>query len=198
MFSLAQQRRTGNEYVPAHNRLATEILRCNNNVRVLTLGGGANAVYYALQYTTKADESTPDVRTLMIAAAERSEAREARFMADLHRVPTWEELQSLGRRRVASFLHSITSKNEISAQMAVLYLLHGSFKYTSHNLTPVPVSQLCAFVTGGQDRWEARQQWQPDYDPVLCETVHQTPSEDGESVCIRVRNICGKQTERWR
>ena len=132
---LNELRSNGNQYVNPYNDLIMANFKCNHDIKFLYGGGNENIAYYCLKYVTKAQKEVEDHINFYMDAFDKSVAKQVGEVCDEQ-----EELINLGRKRISSMMHSLTSKQETAAPLAHLHLLNGTPFYWSHSFLNVSPS----------------------------------------------------------
>lgn len=134
------RREIGCEYLNPYNELLTCCMKCNTDIRVLLGKEGPRIMWYALKYATKLQQEVESKSAVAIAAFARRQEIENEHPDVGGDV--------MGRRRMMSLVWILTSKQEIPAQLAALYLLRKSAEYSSHKFEPCILSQFIAVLNG--------------------------------------------------
>jgi hypothetical protein len=135
----------GSEYLNVHNPLVTKLFRSNNDIRILSCCGSANAVRYCIGYVTKRDSSDSMIDILRFFSRQQTRIEEER-KKESPLEHTDQEKQQQGRRILAYILLMSSSQAQIPLTEAILYILNGSMAYHSHKFTPIPLAQIIAFI----------------------------------------------------
>ena len=142
---------TGSEYINVHNPLITKIFKSNNDIRLLSCGGSANAVRYCIGYVTKRDSNSSIID--MLGSFDRQQAKiddekkKQQQHPEQQKPNPKEEAIKQGRRIVTSMLLTSTSHTQIPLTEAALYIINGSMAYRSHKFTSIPLEQIIAFLS---------------------------------------------------
>lgn len=157
------RRLLGYEFMNGFNPTIMETFRCNHDVQLLVGGSGAtDRIYYCCKYVAKPQRQHDSVTATALVAFKRREEREEQERQDGSR----PEGIVIARRRVGSMAFNITNRQEIAGPLAVLYLLHGSCCYQSHECCQLPLRDIIKQLKGE--------------DEFSCRLVQRTGLESGE------------------
>ncbi|OWZ02958.1 hypothetical protein PHMEG_00025393, partial [Phytophthora megakarya] len=138
-------RQIAHEYINGFNPTIMETFRCNHDIQLLLGGtGSTDRIYYCCKYVTKTQKRMDSMAAIALAAFKRREERE---QIEMQNEPTIQNA-TMSRRRVGSMAFNVTNRQEIAGPLAVLYLLHGSCCYHSHNCCQLPLREILKQLKG--------------------------------------------------
>jgi hypothetical protein len=182
-LELKYKRSVGNEYMNNYNDVFACVFRCNHDVRVVFGGDCAGVdlpgyISKSLNYVTKAQQTTENEAMMTEIAFLRRLDRESGEAEG----GTNEE--SAGRKRMMALMNAQTSKQEIAAPLAALYLLRNSAEYTSHPVEKILLSQFLTILL------RQHQQASPSTDSHPPNDATTVPPLQDEGVCDAIILPC--------
>jgi hypothetical protein len=147
-YQFVLQRDMGHNFLNTFSVLLAQLFRCNHDIKFLRGTQGFNYVYYALKYSTKAQQLFENYVLLHLNALKKSESAENRRSASNEDGTRENDGSSnlndsavRGRRRIMRMVNELTAPLEIGAPMANLYLINHSPFYWSHDFVNLYFNQ---------------------------------------------------------
>jgi hypothetical protein len=140
------KRKLGHEYMNTFSILIAQLFRCNHDVKILRGAQAFNTVYYALKYSTKAQEQFENFVLLHVNALNKADEAQRRRYSDPPNCDSYDsssisEKAKRGRSRIMSMVRQLTAPQEIGAPIACLYLMNQTPFYWSHSFVNLYFSQ---------------------------------------------------------
>lgn len=131
-----------NEYINNYNSVILRLFCSNHDIRFLIGDGTTDALYYALKYATKPQKQVDSLEAILLLSLDR------RLETENHLKASGVILASekLAKARINSMAMASTKKQEISAPMAIQYLVHKTAFVSSHEFSSLLLAQFLSIM----------------------------------------------------
>jgi hypothetical protein len=158
------ERQIAHEFVNGFNYGIMATFKGNHDIQFL-LGGRnvSDRIHYCTKYVTKQQKRLDSVVVMALASFQRRQVRELQEECD-------DELHSTSwltksRKRIASMVYTMTSRQEVAGPLAALYLYRGSCCYESSRCSFVPLHDIVRQLYASEE--------------YSCSLVNSSNNEDG-------------------